>query len=200
MLQAYDKKHDEDAMKSFVDEYKELRSEIRLFLEQGQKNIHSAFIVLAGVIVIGVRFKEPLLFLIGSLLVMLLWFNKVRCLVAVFRVATYIEIFIESKIPGLNWESYCGLHPIQGTVFDRIIANGVFPLLLGISSIYGLFIWECSFRLKITLIILLLVLIVALTLKSLQTARNGREIELKKWRLIKEKLNMKEKNSRRCKK
>lgn len=192
---SFDKKHVEDNMKSLVDEYKELRSEIRLYLEQAEKNIHFAFIVLAGVIVTGVNSKEPLLFLIGSLLIAFLWFNKDRCIVAVFRVATYIEIFIEPKVPGLNWESYGGLHPFHRASFDKIIANGVFPFLLGISSICGIFIWKCSFRLKITLIILLLVLITALTLKSIQTSKKGREIEFNKWLLIKKEENMKEKKT-----
>ncbi len=64
---------------------------------------------------------------ISSILISFLWQQEHRRIIAIFRIGTFIEKFIESKVPGLNWESIGYKHP-----FDHATSSKVSRLFAGL--------------------------------------------------------------------
>lgn len=166
---------------SYIDEYKELRSEIRLYLDQGQKMAQYSFIIVAGVFVAGFEYKDSILFFMTSIIIIILWFNKIRCTMAVIRVASYIEKFIEPFNPELNWETYGRLHSVQKSYLVRFISNFTFPFLIILSTVKGIILLKCSTFLIIIISAVSAIIITALIIYSYQVIKKARENEIKGW-------------------
>ena len=174
-------------IKSMIDEYKELRAEIRHYLDRRQKNVHFAFIVTLGVVGVGVEFRLWMLFFVSALLIAFLWHDEIRSLQAVFRLGAYIEIAIEPAVPGLNWERLGGLHDIQKSLLDRAIANGMFPVLLWVQAVAGIILLESSASINALILFFVAFVFFFLIHRSYIVAKYGRENEKKAWQKIADK-------------
>ena len=167
-------------------EYKELRSEIRHYLERREKNVQFALVLTIAIVGAGSELRSSFLFLISALLMAFIWYDEARTISAVFRVATYIKIFIEQTADGLDWETYGSFHPIQTSIFKRIIANGVFPLMFLIHSVFALQLANWPQPWIIITSAGLGIVCISLIYESYKTLKHGRSQELKRWRRIKQ--------------
>lgn len=175
---------------SSLDEYKELRSEIRYYMDLGQKAYQYAFLILAGVFVAGIQYQDPSLFFLSSTIIIVLWFNKIRCTICVYRVATYIERMIEPNFDELNWETCGRLHSSQTTFLIRFFSHATFPLLILISTTKGILLLEQSIWIKILTSIASLFFIILLYFYSYKATKFGRERERKEWDVVANKVNL----------
>ncbi len=119
----------------YVDEYNQLRAEIRMYLEHGSKNLQIAMALGAAAVTFGPLY--PNLLIVSSLIVSFLWYDEIRHLRAVQRVATYLEVFVEPNVPGLNWETSTRANPFEGSFKNRAIANAPFPALVVAQALYA---------------------------------------------------------------
>ncbi len=169
-----------------IEEYKELRSEIRNYLNRRQQNLYFAIIISLGVIGIGLRKSNYLLFLSSSILIAFLWYDEIRRLRAIFRAATYIQVFIEAYIKDLNWETFGAKHQIQTNFIGRILANAEFPTLFILNAALGFSLLKFLNKyIFILLIILYSLIFLSLFNASYKVAKRGRSEELKYWEKIK---------------
>jgi hypothetical protein len=168
-----------------MEEYAELREEIRTYLSRREQSKNFVFMITLAIIGLDaynlVRFGE-ILFPVCALLIWFIWYDELGRIRAIFRVATYIELFIESKVPGLRWETLGGKHQIQKRSIRRILSNAEFPALL------LLFIWLSWSRLHTprpfiaySFVLVALLMTVSLSIASIYVSRKGRDLEKAKW-------------------
>ena len=125
----------EDSL-GFIEEYKELRAEIRMYLDRRTKNVQLAFLFVFAVIGLYEKIDSPYFYLAACIVVGFIWFDHIRQHRAVIRIATYLEVFVEPNVMGLNWETYASAHPItmrkgnRSSFVERAVSNGVFPLFM----------------------------------------------------------------------
>lgn len=119
----------DDSKEILLEEYRQLRTEIRHYLSRKSLNTNFAFILTLGIIGAGITFENYYLFLTGAILICSLWLNEQRRLGSIFRIGAYIEVIIESKLPELNWEHYDSRHKIQKSWLERLLANFEYPVL-----------------------------------------------------------------------
>lgn len=172
-----------------LEEYKQLRAEIRHYLDRRSLNIKFAITITLGVIGIGLELKNYLMFYAAFTLIWILWYDEIRRIKAVFRTAAYIEIIIEKELSGLTWETLGGKHSIQTGFFERLIANATYPILLVLNGLTGYFVMvseHTTFCLwfKIFVLLIQFLLILTLVLISHKVSTKGRKNEIDEWRRI----------------
>ena len=119
----------------YIDEYNQLRAEIRMYLEHDSKSLQIAMALGAAAATFGPDY--PQLLIVSSLIVSFLWYDMIRHFRAVQRVASYLEVCVEPYVPGLNWETNGGAHPVQPSFVNRAIANMPLPTLVVAQALYG---------------------------------------------------------------
>lgn len=174
----------------YIEEYKELRSEIRFYMDMGHKISHFALLILAGVFVAGIQYEEPILFFLSSIIITILWINKIRCTIGVNRVATYIEKFIEPKSVDLNWETYSKLHPLHNNFLIKFFANATFPIIIAISAIKGILLLRGNPYVVIIIYAIYIIVISWISIYSYIISKGGRQQELTRWEIIISKINV----------
>lgn len=173
---------------TLLTEYCELREEIRLYLGRREKS--KTLVYAIALAIVGLDFSKAfpydiLLFPAAALLTYFLWFDEIRRIMAVFRAATYIEIFIEPRLEGLNWETYSRHHSIQSTWLPRLGSNAQYPLIfIGMVAITVIRVFpeQCFVAYSIAAIGLLMA--VLLTAHAYQVSKNGRDREKAAWSAI----------------
>jgi hypothetical protein len=168
-----------------LEEYAELREEIRTYLSRREQSKN--FVLMIALAIIGldaanlVKFGD-ILFPVCALLIWFVWFDELGRIRAVHRVGTYIEVFIENKVPGLQLETVGGEHPIQRSLIRRIVSNAEFPVL------FLLFIYFSWNRLRTSnpflayfIASVALLMVCSLGIASLYLSRKGRDAEKAKW-------------------
>ncbi|MEA2040469.1 MAG: hypothetical protein U9N82_11710, partial [Thermodesulfobacteriota bacterium] len=130
--------------------------------------------------------KYPDLLIISSLIVFYIWYDEIRHLRAVHRIASYLEVCVEPHIIGLNWETANRHHPFVTSFANRIIANAPFPTMAVVLAFYGIHLkqwpfWVGSIAIGIG---------VYLTILSYRTAKHGRNKEREGWQKIATKLSL----------
>lgn len=171
----------------YIDEYKELRAEIRLYLDRRSKMLQLTIVLVAGTIGAGAGLNQPLLFLISAVLVGTLWFNDVRQGKAVQRIAAYLARYVEPNVEGLNWETLGRQHQIQTAVVERAFASSIYPLLMATETVYGLILARWDWRVEAAAGVAMAVLIVVLMSWSFRRTRRGRIVEDTAWAAVDEK-------------
>lgn len=169
-------------------EYKELRAEIRHYLERRQTTHHFAYLlslaVLGSDFITGNILPAPI-FVLPPLLLMSLWADDIRRLKAIQRLGVYIRIVIEPHEKGLLYETL-GLRPERKlSPTSRIIPNADFPLLyiaLATLCAWKFWNWYAVGHLVAVLVTLfLLVLMVAIFHQGFIVARDGEKKEENRW-------------------
>jgi len=169
-----------------LEEYRQIREEIRTYIDRKNQNLNFSIAITIGVLSFGYKDNQYILFLSAALLIAFLWFDEIRVLKAIFRAATYIELFIEKKFRVLNWETIGGKFPIQTSIASRTIGNAIFPLLYCVNAILGiLFINANNKILKYIIATFASIIFLVLIIYSLITAKNGRNQEKENWKKLK---------------
>jgi hypothetical protein len=163
----------------FIEEYNQLRAEIRMYLEHGSKSLQIVMALAAASVTFG-RSYPPLL-LISSLITAFLWFDEIRHLRAVQRTAAYLEVWLEPHVPGLKWETINRHHKFNPSFFNRAIANAPFPVLFVVQAVYGFVLAKWPWGLGLAAIALVTG---ALAIASIRTSRYGRAQERDRWQKI----------------
>lgn len=183
-----------DITPGLLEEYGELREEIRTYLSRREQSKNFVFMITLAVVGLDssslVSFGE-LVFTVSALLIWFLWFDEIGRMKAIFRVATYIQTFLEPEVPGLNWETLGGRHKIQTSWTRRIMSNAEFPLLF--LGFVGLTWWRL--RSSHPLIansgaVIAVLMAAGLSFSSLQVSRRGRRTELANWLKLKSELEL----------
>ena len=170
-----------------LEEYKELRQEIRTYLSRRQQSKNFAYLITLGVVgldssKLGFGF---LIFWIAATLILFVWYDELRRIRAIYRVAAYIEIFIETKLSNLHWETLGARHSINQKWFRRIISNAEFPMLILTHAILGSFrLWPEYWEVSIFGILIAIYSIIIIGIKCVDISRNGRKKEVEIWRNI----------------
>lgn len=172
-----------------LEEYKELRAEIRHFLERRGQTINFAIVISLGVISVGLELKNYIIFYTAFILVWLLWYEEVRRLQSIIRTAAYIEIIIEKELKGLSWETLSRKHSNQTNFIQKSIATAFYPVLLVLNGIIGVYVMKSQHpstphTIIITILILELILIVIIFIRSYKIIMNGKRKELTEWNNI----------------
>jgi hypothetical protein len=175
---------EQQAYETVLEEYRQLRDEIRTYLKSNDETKNYAIIITFGAFGIDQWIKYPQILFLAAFLICILWYNEIRTIKAIFRVAAYIQVFIEQELPDLKWETLGGRHKIQKLFFDRIISNLQLPLLIVFDFLFGII-----FSLKIQYLQWLiwivspifLFVIITLLIRSYSVARHGREKEVDYW-------------------
>ncbi len=108
-------------MVTSIEEYKELRAEIRYYLARFDTLRRFGFLVTLGVIGFGFsRDNAYMLFLASGLMILFLWQERVRTLRGVFRLATYLETVVEPHLNELHWESFSSKHDFDLTPTSKL--------------------------------------------------------------------------------
>lgn len=184
------KDSENDTIEAKLEEYRQLRAEIRHFLERRHKIINFAIIITFGVISVGLTWNNYILFLSSALLIAFLWFDEIRRLQAIFRIAAYIEVFIETEIAGLKWETLVGKHKVQTSLISRIISNAEFPFLFSLNSVLGLFLLiRVNTIFVVVIAFVFMVIFFSLMKESHDVSTNGRTVEIEFWKKMKNEIN-----------
>lgn len=165
-------------------EHNAYREEIRVQLARRQQSLYFVFAITLAVFgldatVLGSTYW---VFLVSAGIVAGVWMDETRRMKAVFRAATYIEVFIEPAFEEMNWETIGGNHPVQTSIIERAISNAAFPGLFvihGAMAVVGalsaLGMW--AYLLVLPLLFVLVVILGA----GYRIAKHGREEEKQWW-------------------
>lgn len=169
-----------------LEEYKELRAEIRHFLERRGQTINFAIVISLGVIGIGLELKNHIIFYAAFILVWLLWYEEIRRLQSIIRTAAYIEIIIEKDMEGLSWETLSRRHSNQTNFIQRLIATAIYPVLLLLNGCIGVYVTKSqhptvSASIIIAILIIEFILMTIIIIKSDKVIRKGKEKEIAEW-------------------
>lgn len=173
---------------AILSEYGEIREEIRTYLagrDRNRKYVYTIALGIAGIESSTDLMLEWPVYLVATLLVAFFWFDETRRIKAVYRAGTYIQVFIESKLPHLGWEKRGQDSPIQRSVTGRAIANGDYVLLYAGLSAYAvkkqLTTNGLSHDLLIPVIVVLSLVFLSLAATSTVTFLTGRRSFLEGW-------------------
>jgi len=180
-------------MNNKIEEYKELRQEIRMLLARQQNIKNFAYIITLGVFgVISTYQKLYIVPIISAILIGLLWLSELRRINAVFRLATYIEIFIEKEISDLKYETISRLNKFSTSYISkilRLISNSDIFLLFVFHSVYGCIIcYKEDVTISTMFIIFFSLTFIILGYFSFKIATNGENVERNNWLKVKEKI------------
>lgn len=170
-----------------LDEYRELRSELRLMLDRREKVRSFAYTVALGVLGLGLSDHvsieyRPYLLVVGSFCVLSLWYDEIRRMRAIFRIATYIEVYTESVVDAMHWESWGAKHRIQGSRIGRVFANGDVGILGCVLAGLGVWMFFGVERiLALTIAGLFVLLAAAIGTAALRMFPGAREVERANW-------------------
>lgn len=176
-------------MNSSIEEYQELRAEIRHYLSDTYRLRRFGFLITLGVLGYGFEAANThLLFLISGVMVLFIWHERIRTLRNIFRVATYIEVIIEPHQRDLHWESLSSEHEFDlssASKFSRMYADLDLPALYITNVSIGIFkLWSESHLVSIIVLVTLSVLFAAELKATITVIRTGKEQERDKWKRV----------------
>jgi len=180
-----------------LEEYRQLSEELRIYLKQREFNITTARIVTFAAFTTSFSslsknylLLAEIILIISAFFVLVMWYDSIRRLLAMFRISTYLIVFYEQEYQGLQWHSLVAQHKIHKTILHRILGNAMFPImafsLLAFSNYLGFN--NLKFQnheiILYTLDILFLILIVLLIKESLNL-ENRRKQDIEFWNKLK---------------
>ena len=134
------KQQDNSEISVILEEYKELRQELREYLSRRQQSKNFVYLISLGVIGLDsskISF-DYFVFWISAVLICFIWYDEIGRIRAIYRVATYIQLFIEARLRDLHWETLGAKHSINHSAWKfRLISNAEYPLLILTHTILG---------------------------------------------------------------
>jgi hypothetical protein len=96
----------EEKQNNLIEEYKTLRQEISVLYTR--KNSYVIYTVIATATIFGfaIEYPSPYIFLLPVIVIVPLSYKALGLDGSILHIGTYISIVIESKLKGLNWETY----------------------------------------------------------------------------------------------
>ncbi|MDN5201194.1 hypothetical protein QQ008_07470 [Fulvivirgaceae bacterium BMA10] len=176
-----------------IEEYKELRQEIRTLLSRQHNIKNFAYVITLGVFGAITTVKELyLISLLSAFLIGLLWLSELRRIMAVFRLSTYIEIFIEEDVANLRYETLSRQNNFSKGLLSkllRLINNSDILILFVFHSTYGVVrCYNNNINLAIILTILFGLIFIILGYYSYRVAMKGENSEKENWLKVKDNL------------
>lgn len=179
-------------MNEQIEEYKELRQEIRALLSRQQNIKNFSYVITLGVFGAITTIQDLyLISVISALLIALLWLSELRRIMAVFRLATYIEVFIEKDIADLKYETLSRYNKFSKGIYSKILR------LVSNSDIFILFIFHATYScircykenidLSMILIVIFSLMFLLLGFYSSKIATKGEQMEKDNWLQVKKK-------------
>lgn len=101
-----------DDLTGYLQEHKEMRAELRQYLEWRGKIMHFTLLLTAAAVAVAAQVGTGGLFFLTTVIVAFFWYDENRHSVAVYRFGTYLEVFVEPHVKGLNSETIGHYHPI----------------------------------------------------------------------------------------
>lgn len=175
---------DQKKYETILEEYRQLRKEIRVYLKSNDESKNYAIIITLGAFGLDKWVDYPSILFLSAFLICILWYNEIRYMKAIFRAASYIQVFIEKELPELKWETFGQHHIIQKSFIDRLLSNAQIPILLLFNLIFGSIytIKGSHFQIYILIIpVIILLLMIMLAIKSYITSKGGRAKEVRFW-------------------
>ena len=163
----------------YIDEYNQLRGEIRMYLEHGHKSLQLVMALGAAAVTFGSNYPD--LLLVSALIVAYVWYDEIRHLRAVQRTASYLEVFVEPNVEGLQWETTNQSHSFTRSYINRAIGEAPFPTLVLALTLYGFHRQEWPMVWGSVACVVPLIVLFRL---SYIEAVNGRDRERGRWELI----------------
>jgi len=170
-----------DPEPGFLQEHRELRAEIRQSADSSAKALHFGILLTAAAVATAPDLKNgPLLFFM-ALGIASLWYETGRQLLAISRLATYLQIFVENEVPGLQWEHRAEPHPINTAVRSRAFGNLIFPAMYLLHGVLmfkywapmNWLVWSCGG--------VLVVFLMAMFIRDYLISKYGRDEEKENW-------------------
>jgi hypothetical protein len=169
-------------MDAVLEEYRQLSAEVRNYFDRQSFTINFAVFITLGTVGIGTEFKIWELFLITASLTAFLWLKEIMRAKAVWRASAYIQVFIESRIPELKWQTAGKNHPDRYHLF-RILSNAMLPILFCFNLTLA---WQHKKEMTFfpmwfrdTLLIVCVIMLVALSILSIYEFLRGRRNEVR---------------------
>jgi len=172
-----------------LEEYRQLRAEIRHYLDRRNQNIKFAITLTLGVLAVGFQLDNFALFFATFFLTLVIWFDQVRTTKAVNRVATYQELFLEKELDGISWETLGAKHDFHNkseSTFERLFANSTYPTLAVINGSSATVILNKEFTVglcfNILIVVALFISTLLLGIRSYLVSRRGRNRAMEEWK------------------
>lgn len=202
-----------DTDRNQIEEYKELRQEIRLYLSE--RNSIKKFAFTLTLAVTGFIFhakinniENIILLLCSCLFILIIWYQENRRIKAVFRIGAYIRHIIEPYVDGLNYETHAISYQEETNIrykINKLYACLDFPfmflVLFGL-ALYFFMILEKSKNLimgkdlikclTFISILIVFVLFIIMMIKTIIIILNGRKKEDDHWIKLKNNSSLKE--------
>jgi len=195
-------------MEFSLEEYKQLSEELRIYLKQREFNITTARIVTFAALTSSSLTSSfspssknyillaEIILIISAFFVLVMWYDSIRRLLAMFRISTYLIVFYEQECKELQWHSLVAYHKIHKTFLHRILGNAMFPIMA--FALLALFNYLGFSKLKIQInrlnIFFLLLLdsiflfLIVLLIKESLSLEIRRKQDIKFWSQLKNKL------------
>lgn len=169
-------------------EYKELRAEIRHYLDRRSNNLNFMITITLGVIGVGYQFNNYILFFSATVLVWILWFDEIRRIRGINKTSSYIEIVIEKNINGLYWETLASQNNLQKQILGRLVSNASYPFLYLMNSVIGILIVDKTTNfpvvIKLTITFPFLLMFIILVIASIKVSMHDRQENIDEWKRI----------------
>jgi amino acid permease len=121
-----------------LEEYRQIRADIRQLYERRDRTFYLAFFVFIGVISVGIQFKNSILFFMTSIILLFLWSREILRQIAIHRYDTYVLVNIEKYIQGLERTSISEFHPYCEDI-KKVIPYLALPFLVLICLVLGIY-------------------------------------------------------------
>ena len=182
-----------------LEEYKEIRQEIRLYLSERNPIKKFAYILTLGVagFIFQIEFEiieKIILLLCSCFLILILWFQENRRMIAVIRLGSYIRQIIEPQCRGLNYESFATSYQEESNTdykSNKIVACLDFPFMFLFLWILAIVYFVDIFCLKdlsqyiiIISIIFLFVRFIYMCFYTIHIIKNGMKEEDSNWLIV----------------
>ena len=178
----------------YIQEYSELRAEIRHYLERRQSTRRFAYFLSLAVLGIGTGNGDIIkssdipapVFIVPPLLLLSLWADELRRLRTIQRLGTYLRVVIEPYVQGFHYETLGLESKRKPTLLSRVFPNADFPILLMSLTIlcaWKFSIWKPTEGLVVASLISTVFLIAMLLIlyQSVSIARSGEREEESLW-------------------
>lgn len=173
-----------------IEEYKALRAEILQLIGRRSTNLNFLLVVCLGAIGVGVETGTPELPLAASLVAALLWQDDFVRIGGQVAIGTYIQVFLESRLPDLRWESAINsrFQDLQSGPFgwaERWVPwHLLYPVFIWFDLGVGLWL-HTEWSLWLSAIVLLYAtLTILLLLRRYDIAAHERDRQIERWKRI----------------
>lgn len=179
-----------------LEEYRQTRADIRQLYNRRDQTLYLAFFLFTGVISVGIKFENSILFFMTCIILLFLWYQETVRQIAIYRYEAYIIVKIEDYIQELKRSTLSWKHPSYINPWKRLkrgISYITLIILIGTCFRLGIYYFfnSCnpiiSYFLYLTFIIIISVFFIVLTIYTFYVFTiRCRDKEKENWEKIKD--------------